>query len=221
MNMPSTITRALSALALFALAAPPSLRAQTEDPAHVHIGHVADGFRGTPEGLGLLPAAVAEAQVAAQHAGLAARDPTNLDGMKRHAGHVLHALDPSTVESGPGGGYGVKAGADGAARHIELAAASEGATENVKLHANHVATAASNVSGWTDEAIELARGIQSATTADEAAEKLHELIQLTDAIANGRDTDGDGRIGWQEGEGGLAQASQHLTLMRNAEGLAG
>jgi hypothetical protein len=221
MNMPSTVVRALSALALFALATPPSLRAQSDDPAHMHVGHVADAFRGTPEGQGLLPAAVAEAQVAAQHAGLAARDPTNLDGLKRHAGHVLHALDPSTVESGPGGGYGVKAGADGAARHIELAAGSEGASDNVKLHANHVATAASNVSGWTDEAIELARGIQAATTADEATEKLHELIQLTDAIANGRDTDGDGRIGWQEGEGGLAQASQHLTLMKNGEGLAG
>ena len=69
------------------------------NPAHNHIGHVADGFRGTPDGVGLLDAAIAEAGVAAQHAGFAARDPSNLESMKRHMAHVLHALNPEEVEN--------------------------------------------------------------------------------------------------------------------------
>ena len=31
----------------------------------------------------------------------------------------------------------------------------------------------------------------------------------------------DAETGWQEGEGGLAQATQHLTLMKRGEGLEG
>ena len=47
-----------------------------ESASHRHMGHVLDGFGGTPEGQGLLPTAAAEAQVAATHAGLALRNPT-------------------------------------------------------------------------------------------------------------------------------------------------
>ena len=42
-----------------------------QSPSQRHMGHVLDGFRGTPEGVGLLPAASEEAAVAAMHAGLA------------------------------------------------------------------------------------------------------------------------------------------------------
>ena len=49
---------------------------------HNHIGHVADAWNDTPDGQGLLPAALAEARIAAQHAGLAARDTSDLDAMK-------------------------------------------------------------------------------------------------------------------------------------------
>ena len=216
---PSTIARAGLGVALVAMLAAPALYAQ--NPAHAHMGHVADGFRGTPDGQGLLPTAVAEAEVAAQHAGFAARDPSNLDGMKRHMGHVLHALDPSQVEGGPGLGYGVKAAAEGVVRHIELAAGSDGASDAVKTHSNHVATAARHAAAMADEAITVAKEIQAATDAGAAAEMLERLVALTDAIANGMDADGNGRVGWQEGEGGLAQATQHMNLMKRAEGMGG
>lgn len=191
------------------------------NPAHAHIGHVADGFRGTPEGQGLLPVAVAEAETAHQHATLAARDPASLDAMQRHAGHVLHALDPSTVESGPGAGYGVLPATSRAVQHIELAAASDGASDGVKTHATHVATAAASARSNAEAAIDLAEQIQEAETAEEAAGLLEQLTGLTDAIVNGVDADGDGRIGWQEGEGGLAQAVQHVNLMKRGEGIEG
>ncbi len=216
----SIIVRALSGLGLVGLLASPAVDAQA-DPAHTHMGHVVDGFRGTPDGQGLLPTAVAEAEVAAQHAGFAGRDVSNLDGMKRHMGHVLNAMDPTEVESGPGLGYGVKAAAAGVARHIGLAAGSEGASDNIKTHGNHVSTAAGNVVTWVDEVIALARQVQEATEASAAAGMVDEIIELTNAIVSGTDTNGDGRTGWQEGEGGLAQATQHMNLMKRGEGLNG
>ena len=200
--------------------APATVDAQN-NPVHAHIGHAADAFRGTPDGMGLLPTAVAEAEVAHQHATLAGRDPSSLEGMQRHMDHVIHALDPSEVESGPGLGYGVVAAAEGAARHTQLAAASAGASDGVKTHAEHVATAARHVGSLAAEAIELAEEIQDAEDAEAAAELLTQLTALTDAILNGMDADADGRIGWQEGEGGLAQAATHMGLIKRAEGLGG
>ncbi len=213
----STIGRTVFGLGILGLLGTPAVHAQS--PAHTHIGHVADAFRGTPEGQGLLPAAVAEAAVAAQHAGFAGRDPSNLDGMKRHMGHILNAIDPTEVENGPGLGYGVKAAAAGVVRHTELAAGSEGASDNVKAHGNHIATAAGNVVTWADEIVVLARQVQEATDAAAAAEIVAELVELTNAIVSGTDQNGDGRTGWQEGEGGLEQATLHMNLMKRGEGL--
>ena len=204
--------------AVFALAIL-AVGAAAQNPVHAHIGHAADTFRGTPDGMGLLPTAVAEAEIAHQHATLAGRDPSSLEGMQRHMGHVIHALDASRVESGPGLGYGVIPASERAAQHTELAAASEGASDAVKTHAVHVATAARSAASHAERAIEIAESIQGAETADDAAEMLAELTMLTDAILNGTDADGNGRIGWQEGEGGLAQATMHMGLIKQAEGL--
>ena len=125
--------------------------------AHTHIGHVADGWRDTPDNQGLLPTAIAEAKIAAQHAALAAKDPSNLDAMKRHTGHVVNAVDPEAMANGPGLGYGVKRAAAGAATHIELAAKSDGASGGVTAtHSNHIATSARNTVARADEIIALA-----------------------------------------------------------------
>ena len=35
-----------------------------------------------------------------QHAGLAVKNPDNLDAIKLHAGHVIHALDPAVETRG-------------------------------------------------------------------------------------------------------------------------
>ena len=193
--------------------------AAAQNPVHAHIGHAADMFRGTPDGMGLLPTAIAEAEIAHQHATLAGRDPSSLEGMQRHMAHVIHAMNASRVESGPGMGYGVVAASERAAQHTELAAASEGASDAVKTHSVHVATAARSAVAHAEQAIELAEGIQAAESATDAAEMLAELTGLTDAILNGVDSDGNGRVGWQDGEGGLAQAATHMGLIKQAEGL--
>lgn len=187
--------------------------------AHNHIGHVMDKWNDTPEMAGLLPAAIAEAQIAARHASLAASDPGNLDSIKRHTAHVLHAVDPSQIENGPGNGYGVKQAAEGAAKHILAAANSDDASGAVKAHAEHVATSARNTVARADEIVMLAQKIEMATAAEDAAPLVAELDALAQALLAGVDANGDGRIGWQEGEGGLEVAHTHGNLMKQAEGL--
>ena len=187
--------------------------------AHTHIGHVADGWRDTPDNQGLLPTAIAEAKIAAQHAALAAKDPSNLDAMKRHTGHVVNAVDPEAMANGPGLGYGVKRAAAGAATHIELAAKSDGASGGVTTHSNHIATSARNTVARADEIIALAGKIQMASSASAAAPLVAELNTLAEQLITGVDANGDGRTGWQEGEGGLQQAEQYLNLLKKGEGL--
>ena len=208
---------ALAALLAAAVLAGP-LAAQ-QNAAHNHIGHVTDAWRDTPDGQGLLPAAIAEAEIAARHAGLAASDPSNFAGMKRHTTHVLHAVDLEQIENGPGLGYGVKRAAAGAAQHITAAAASDGASNAVRTHANHVATSARNTVARADEIVMLAKRIARTTTPADAAPLVEELNMLAQALLSGVDANGDGRTGWQEGEGGLETARTHANLMKEAEGL--
>lgn len=218
--MRATPFRRASRLALLALCVSAVSAAAQANPVHAHIGHVADAFNGTPNGMGLLPTAVAEAEVAVQHATFAAQDPSNLDAMKRHAAHVLHAVDPSLVQGGPGRGYGVKQAASGAARHIEMAASAQGASENVRTHAPHVAASANNTVQRADGIIALAQQIQATSSATEAAALVQRLATLAGQLVPGTDANGDGRVGWEAGEGGLQQATQHVTLMKRGEGLS-
>lgn len=155
------------------------------NPAHIHIGHVMTMWKDTPNTQGFLPVAVADAKVAATHAGLMQKSPDNLDFMKLHAGHVLHALDPTLEAKGPGSGYGVKRAAAGALQHIQLAAKSEGASQNVQIHAGHVSASLGDVTAWTDQAIATAQKIRAATSASEAAALVTEVIAQTNRIANG------------------------------------
>jgi hypothetical protein len=204
----------LGAAASLAVAGPAAAR-----QAHAHIGHVADSWGDTPDEAGLLPTAVAEAEIAAQHAGLAVFQPDDLASIKLHIGHVLNAVDPSVEPSGPGKGYGVLKAARGVVTHINLAASAPDASDNVKLHANHVATSATNVVHWAERIVELCGEIKATDDAGRAAELAREVQALTDAIVHGRDDNGDGNISWGENEGGLEQATFHLNLLKRGEGM--
>lgn len=206
-------------LGLAAMASP--LAAQAGNPAHAHMGHVAEAFGPAPDGQGLLPTAQAEAQVAIQHAALAARDLFDVAAMQLHSRHVLHAVDPSAIEGGPGLGFGVLRASQGVAQHIGMAAEAEGASDSVKLHSGHVAASARTVAARAEEIVALVGRIQAADTYDEAGGLVSRLQTLTQQLVSGHDADDDGRIMWHEGEGGLEQAEVHMGLMLRAEGLGG
>jgi hypothetical protein len=217
--MRATPLRRASAPTLVGLLLAAASAGAQSNAAHAHIGHVADAFNGTPAGMGLLATAAAEAEFAAVHADLAGMDPTNLEAIKRHVAHVLHAVDPTLIAEGPGGGYGLRQAASGAVRHIELAATAEGASDNVRTHAAHVAASAGNTVQRADAIVALAQQIQATSSATEAMSLLQQLTAETSALVPGLDANGDGRVGWEAGEGGLQQATQHMTLMKRGEGL--
>ncbi len=176
-----------------------------------HIGHVINGFSGTPNGDGLLTVAISEAKVAIQHATLAGRQPGNLDAMKLHAGHVINALDPTIVPTGPGLGYGLKKAAAGAATHIELAAKAPGASPNVQTHAAHIAQAAKNSVMRADSVIAIAKQVQAATSAPDAAALVSRMASMSEQLMAGFDANGDGRV--TPDEGGLQLAQDHVKML--------
>lgn len=194
-------------------AANPNMVAVPPGPVGAHIGHVVNSFTDTPMQQGLLPTAIAEARVAAQHATLASRQPANLQYMQTHAGHVIHAIDPTVVAMGPGLGYGVKKAAGSVAAHIELAAAATGATPAHVTHAGHVATAARNTVTRADQVVALAQRVLAATSPAEAATLVAQMVSVTEQLIAGADANGDGRVTWEAGEGGLQHCDEHVKLM--------
>ena len=183
-------------------------------PVGPHIGHVMNGFSESPNLAGLLPLAIAEARVAIGHATLAGRQPTNLDYMKLHVSHVVHALDPSLVKlTGPGLGYGVKKAAEGVATHIELAGGIAGAAPGILTHSKHVAEAARSTAARVDEILALTKKVETSTSAEEIVGLINQILAKAEQLMAGADGNADGRITHEMGEGGLQQADQHVRLM--------
>lgn len=202
----------LTVMVAFAFTSGVPAHAQGGNMADVHIGHVVDGFKDTPQQQGLLPTALAEAKIAIQHAALAAKSPDSVDQMKRHAAHVIHAVDPTVETNGPGLGYGVKKAAAGIAQHIDLAAKAEGAAPVVKTNAIYVSAYATNVVKWSSEIVELAKRILAATTPTEAAKLTSELATLTEQLNSGL-----AAVGRFEAQGGLQQVQQRIDQMKKIE----
>lgn len=189
-------------------------------PAQVHIGHVMEAINGTPGGVGLLAILSEEAEIAARHAQLALSDPSNLESIQRHIHHVRHAIDPSTEAKGPGKGYGVLKAAEGVETHILLATKSRGATDNIKTHATHVAASASNVVTWSKMILAECDKALAASSPEDAAAAAGKIDELMRQILEGTDANGDGKVSWQKGEGGIAQVRQHMDLLVAGEASA-
>lgn len=187
--------------------------------AHTHIGHVKTSWHDTPDEKGLLSVAQSESAIAAQHAALAISKPTDIDSIRLHSGHVLHAVDPLAIAGGPGLGYGLEKAASGIEAHIGYAAGSGDASDNVKLHATHVATSARNVTTWTKEVVRLIRQIETNDNAKHANIMAGNVKHLLACVINGCDANSDGTISWESGEGGLAQVEQHMHHMMRGESL--
>ena len=100
--------------------------------AHVHIGHTTAGWVDTPNMVGLLAVAEREADTAAENARKAFQAGRNAAELKRYAGYVLHAIDPTLDAGGPGTGYGFIRAMEGATDHIRFAADSADASKNLK-----------------------------------------------------------------------------------------
>ena len=158
-------------------------------------------WRDTPGAVGLLTAAASDARVAAAHALLTSKSET-LDEMKMHAGHVLHALDPTIEPKGPASGYGMKKSAAGGLQHVGFAASVEDASPAVKAHAGVVSAKLTDTIATIDRAIATAQKIRAAGAPGEGLASTSELVSQISQISEG-----------------IASAQQEMRVMMKAEGL--
>jgi len=185
----------------------------------MHVQHVNKSWTDTPGQKGLMETAIGEAEIAATHAGFAANKPDDLAWMKMHNKHVINAIDPGKEPKGPGMGYGVMKAGKGVIKHINLAAGSKDASDYLKMHAVHVATSAENAVKRSEQVLQLSENLQKTNSPKEAAKLSKEIVVLTQAILNGTDANGDGKITWQAGEGGLLESRKHLGFIVKDAGL--
>ena len=193
--------------------------APSGDPVPTHIGHVAFGFNGAPDGKGLAATASAEVGTALLHANFTAADLSDLAAMQRHAGHVLHILEPVEGTAGPGLGFGVIPAVEGLVRHLELAAGAAGVSDNVRTHTRHVTAIADGVLANAREAAGVAQQLQAAVSIRQAASLVARLRLLAYQLTEGHDLDADGQLSF-DGEAGMQQLEAHLYLLLEGEGLA-
>jgi hypothetical protein len=84
-------------------------------------------------------------------------------------------------------------------------------------HSAHVVASAKNTERRSDQIVAIAQIIVSyIDSPEDAAELYKDLKALSDALVAGTDANGDGQVGWQEGEGGLQIVEQHANFMRQA-----
>jgi hypothetical protein len=168
---------------------------------HAHIGHVMIAWRDTPGQVGLLTIAQSDTRIAAAHALLLAK-AGSIDEMKLHAGHVLHALEPSIETAGPASGYGAKRAAAGAMQHVGFTAAVDNASATVKDYAGKANATLTDAIATIDRGIASAQKIRASGSAGETAPFVRELTAIVEDI---------GRA--------LQQAEQEMRHMMKTEGL--
>lgn len=194
----------------------------TPETAHAHILQVVNPEAASVAELGFLRQAVGEAGTAAEYASFAAggqERPGDLAAMKTHAGNVLHALDPTRIENGPGLGFGLLEASRRTIAHVQMAARASDASDNLQTHARHVVSCVRNTLERARRMLEITERILATQSAEEADRLADELNTLGFQLRNGLDANGDGRVTWQEGEGGLYDAQEHLQLLMTGEGI--
>jgi hypothetical protein len=168
---------------------------------HAHIGHVMIAWRDTPGQVGLLTIAQSDTRIAAAHALLLSK-AASIEEMKTHAGHVLHALDPSIEKAGPASGYGAKRAAAGAMQHVGFTAAVDNASAPVKDHAGKANARLTDAIAAIDRAVAAAQNIRAAASAPDATAPIRDVASTVEEI---------GRF--------LQQAEEEMRLMMKAEAL--
>lgn len=185
--------------------------------AHAHIGHAITGWKLTPDQKGLFQVAVEEADIAYAHSGYAVERLDNLDLIKLHIGHVMHAVDPGSQREGPGLGFGLKKAVFEAVHHLTYASESDDASENVRNFAEPFAANTEAVIQRCDLILALGKDILQTSSVQDAAALAQEVQNLSRANVKGMDSDGNGVLDANAGEYGLMQLNTQITDMINRE----
>ena len=168
----------------------------------------------------------------ARHTALLARvqSADDLSALRRHAEHVYNLLAGSLDQQfgdldgdgharNPGDGFGLLPNGaqvgyiQACANAANDAANAPDATDAINVRAGHLQTSAENVRGWASDARTIALRLSSAANTAAVAQDVAQLVQLSNQIARGVDTNGDGEIAPVAGEGGALVAYEHARYM--------
>jgi hypothetical protein len=185
--------------------------------AHTHIGHAVTGWHDTPDKGGLLITAEGEAAIGYDHAGFAQEATAAPDQLREHVRHVLHAYAPERTTPGPGLGYGVCNALDGALSHLEFAANSDDATDNVRNSVKEIRANSKILREKCALVPVLAEEIRATDSEVDALILTEELRKITDEVKNGIDVNGNGVVGDNAAEYGIATIHRNLDRMTARE----
>lgn len=181
--------------------------------AHVHVGHALTGWRDTPNKEGFFVLAEQQAQQALDTAQNANQKGNDLNAIKSNIKLTLQATNPTNQTNKDAKKYGVKQSLLGAIDHISFAADSNDASNNIKSSAKAFANHSSIILERCDLITALGGDISKTNSQDEASILATEVSHLAKANIHGEDTDGDGIVGSNPREYGLAQLRQELDTM--------
>ena len=191
--------------------------------AHVHLGHVVDGWETTPGQTGLLETAEIFAQTSADAATRASKSDASLESRKRDIAELVKASHPeySSKKTNPVNGktqgveFGVRTALLEAVHHIEFSANSDDASTNIRAGSKQFTINSRAVIDRCDLIAALGTdALGGGSSVEEVNLLATELQSLTQANLYGEDLNGDGVIGGQNAEEyGLKQLRVELQDM--------
>ncbi|MCK6577822.1 MAG: serine/threonine protein kinase [Anaerolineae bacterium] len=161
----------------------------------------------------LIEGAISEANIAKQHAGLAAR-ATSVGSMKTHAEHTINALrgleaqedlDGSGRADNPGRGIGVPFFLDHIDQQLATITESPEASVQLQSQVELIRVCILNTRGWMQEVIVRERALLASDSLEAVQRDMEESTHFADAMVDGIDLNGNGQVEPFEGECGLSQ----------------
>lgn len=194
--------------------------------AHVHLGHVVDGWETTPGQAGLIETAESFAQTSVEAAERASDPGTSLETRKSAVEELVRASHPEYFNkiiepsgaNGPEVEFGVRTALQEASNHIEFSANSDDASANVRVGAKQFSLNAQAVLDRCDLIAALGTDTLEVNSVEEVDLLTVELLALAQANLDGEDLNGDGVIGGQNpDEYGLKQLRSEIQDMIDRE----
>lgn len=222
------IKRRITDLILIALASLATVGCATKAPtiAHVHLGHVVDGWETTPGQVGLIEAAESFAETSVEAAERASDKGASVATRKSaveelvlasHPEYFNERIDPSNANSGEVE-FGVRSALLDASHHIEFSANSDDASANVRAGSKQFVLNAQAVLDRCDLIAALGIDTLGVDAVEEVDLLTVELLGLALANLNGEDLNGDGVIGGPNPEEyGLKQLRSEIQDMIDRE----
>jgi len=159
----------------------------------------------------LLDGALAEAQIAATHAGLAA-GANNVGGLQTHAEHTINILDGTTVDynnngrgDNPGRGFGLDYFLNEIERQLDSAAQAPGVGPVMQGQMELIRVCIANARQRKIGIIDLERQLLTAPDLESVASQRAQSTALALALIDGTDLNRNGTVDPFEGECGLSQ----------------